>query len=211
MIPAIVTALILCISAMATDPPASGEAVPAKIEAFLKLCETSRKGAILQLEYTLRGLRSQEPKTPDAMRRIAAVEEDLRVLRANEQPLVPGLAFPPAIGAIGRLPRLACYVDQIVSEREMLVRCSFPVRVTTVRRFQARGETIVQPVAFLIRGVSTSDAREGADLQMIQVFEITGKKTYRSVDGRTSTVWVVSEFNMKAVEPYFRKFNLARP
>jgi hypothetical protein len=211
MFMAIVPALILCVSAVATDPPANGETVPAKIEAFLKLCETSRKGAIVQLEYTLRGLRSQDSKSPDTLRRIASVEEDLRTLRANEQPVVPTLAFPPTTGAIGRLPRLACYVDQIVSESEMLVRCSFPVRITTVRRFQAQGETIVQPVTFLIRGVTTRQAHEGTDLQMVQVFEITGKKTYRTVDGRTSTAWVVSEFNMKAVEPYFRKSKSARP
>src|SRR5437016_4432357 len=119
--------------APADNRPVKSDAVPAKVEAFLKLCESSRRGAILQLEHTLRGLRSQSPKSPQVTRQIAKIEEDLRVLRANKEPVVPTLGFPPEVGAIGRLPRLTCHVEQIVSDREMLVRCFFPVKVTTVR------------------------------------------------------------------------------
>jgi hypothetical protein len=122
----------------AADESGKPQALPANVEAFAKLCENSRRGAIMHLEHTLRGLRSQGSKSPDAARRIAAAEADLRVLRANKEPVVPPLGFPPEAGAIGRLPRLTCHVEQIVSDHEMLVRCFFPVKVTTVRHFQAR-------------------------------------------------------------------------
>jgi hypothetical protein len=197
--------LVLCLLAPAADPAAKPALQPARIEAFLRLCETSRRGAILQLEHTLRGLRSQGSKSPEVTRQIVKIEENLRVLRANKEPLVPALTFPPEVGAIGRLPRLACHVEQILSEREMLVRCNFPVKVTTVRHFQARDEKVVQAVTFLMRGVPTSDAHEGADLEVTQVLEITGKQTYQTVEGRPSTVWVASDFDMTVIQTYFRQ------
>ena len=119
--------------------------------------------------------------------------------------MVAPLAFPPEKGAIGRLPRLTCHVKQVLSEREMLVECYFPVRVSTVRHFQARGEVIEQAVTFLIRGVPTEGAEEGADLELLNVLETTGKQTYKTVEGGTRSVWVLNDFDMKAVEPYFRR------
>ncbi len=202
------------VAGLAADAPASSApsavvkptpATLAKIEAFVKHCDTSRRGAIMSLEHTLRGLNSAGGKNPQAARQIAAVEAELRVLRANKEPVVPPLSFPPEVGAIGRLPRLTCHVEQVVSDREMLVRCNFPVKVTTVKRYQARGETVTQGILFLVRGLSTREAREGADLQMLQVLEITGKETYKTVDGKSNTVWVLGEFDMKTAEPYFRQ------
>lgn len=204
MLSVISSVLVASVLAVAADQPARPEAVPAHVEAFLKRCEDSRRGAIMQLEHTLRGLRSQGSKSPDATRRMAKIESDLRVLRANKEPLVAPLAFPPEIGAIGRLPRLTCHVEQVLSDHEMIARCHFPVKVTTVRHFQRRGETVTQGVPFLLRGVSTLEAHEGADFEMLQVVEITGKQTYKTVEGKLNTVWILSEFDMKAVEPYFR-------
>jgi hypothetical protein len=177
---------------------------PARIKAFLETCETARRGEILQLEHTLRGLRSQSPTSPIAMRRIAGLEEDLRLLRANKEPLVPTLAFPPETGAIGRLPRLSCHIDQILGDEEMLVRCFFTLKVPAVRHFQAHAETVVQPVTFLLRGLRTQDLHEGTDSEFLQVFEIRGQQSYKNVAGRAQTAWVLSPFDMKAVEPYFR-------
>ncbi len=192
-----------------SQPQTNAQTTAHKIETFLKLCETSRRGAIAQLEYTLRGLRSEQSKTRESARRIADIEEDLRVLRANKEPVVPTFFFPPDIGAIGRLPRISGHVEQILSDREMLVRCFFTVRVTSVANFERRGETIERPVVFLIRGPSTRATHEGADLELPQVFEITGRRHYRTVDGRTSEALVISEFDMKAVEPYFRREAIA--
>ncbi len=200
---------------LAADAPASPAPSPAakptpatlaKIEAFVKHCDTSRRGAIMSLEHTLRGLNSASAKNnPQAPRQIAAVEAELRVLRANKEPVVPPLSFPPEVGAIGRLPRLTCHVEQVVSDREMLVRCNFPVKVTTVKRYQAHAETVTQGILFLVRGMPTREARDGADLPMLQVLEITGKETYKTVDGKSNTVWVLGEFDMKTAEPYFRQ------
>ena len=187
----------------AQDQPVKPDA--AKIEAFLKLCETSRRGAILQLEHTLRGLRAQGDRTPEMARQIARIEANLRVLQANKEPVVPTLVYPPSAGAIGRLPRLTCHVNQVVSEREMLVHCKFPVRVTTMRHFQAESETISQEVKFLIRGASTRELQEGTDVELTQVFEVTGKETYKTVSGGSKTIWALAEFDMAAVEPYFRR------
>lgn len=201
-----VLTLLLCMLAAAQNGPTQEGVVPAKIERFLKLCETSRQGAIMQLEHTLRGLRRQEGATREASRRrIASIEEQLRDLRSNSKPVVPQISFPPNIGQIGRLPRLSCHVDQVVSADEVLVRCQFSVVVTTVRRFQAHRETVVQGVRLLIRGLPTANMQEGSDLEMLQVFEIVGKETYQQVDGGSSVVLVLKEFDMKSVEPYFRR------
>src|SRR4051812_20573021 len=84
------------------DAPSADRPSPEQIKAFLERCETGRRGTILQLEHTLRGLRSQSSTSLATARRIKQVEEDLRRLRANTEPLVPTLTFPPKIGAIGR-------------------------------------------------------------------------------------------------------------
>ncbi len=178
--------------------------VPPRIEAFLDLCDTSRRGAIAQLEHRLRGLKSQERQSTESVRQIARVEKDLQALRANNEPVVPALRFPPEVGAIGRLPRLECHVDRVISEREMLVRSFFSVKVAAVEHFRARGETVVQPVSFLIRGMPTQKSQVGADIELSQVFEITATQSNKTADGRSTSVWILSEFDMKAIEPYFR-------
>lgn len=185
--------------AVGSEPKAVPASPQAKIEAFLKSCEENRRGAILHLEHTLRGLRRRSPQSPDVVRRIAETEEALRALEAGELPMIPTIAFPPESGAIGRLPRTAVHVDQIVSDREMLVRCFFPVRVSTVRNFRAEGETVVQPVTFLVRGIATKDVHEGADLKLPQVFEISGRHTYTTVAGRRQNAWVLREFDLGAI------------
>jgi hypothetical protein len=186
--------------------PAGGEVVrsASRIDAFVRVCEEARRGTIAQLEHQLRGLRSEDRPSPRSSRQIAKIEADLRALRENKQVVVPALRFPPEVGAIGRIPRLTCRVDRIISQREMLVRCSFPVKVANVEHFRARGETLLRPVTFLIRGLPTDEVNAGTDLELLQVFEISGSAAYKSADGRTSSVLVLSEFDMKAVEPQLR-------
>ena len=116
-------------------PAAAPETPPPRIAAFLKKCESSRRGTIAQLEFALRGLEAQRPKPRDAAARIAKINDELRILRANQEPFVPPLSFPLEAGAIGRLPRLGGHVEQIVGPREVLLRATFPLKVRTVRRF----------------------------------------------------------------------------
>ena len=189
---------------LAIQPDAVPEAVTPRISAFLQLCETSRRGAILQLEHTLRGLRAQHPQTQAIVRRTAEAEASLQILKANREPVVPPLRFPPEIGAIGRLPRLSCHVDQVLTENEMLVRCFFPVKVPTVRHYRGSLETISRPITFLVHGVPTRDVQPGSDLELVQVFEISAARTYRTIAGQNATALVLSEFDMKTVEPFFR-------
>ena len=185
-------------AAQRPDPPTP------RIEAFVELCETSRRGAIAVAQRRLRALRSNGVNTSKASKQIRQLEDELKVLRDGTQPVVPAMRFPPEVGAIGRLPKLSCHVDQILSGDSMLVRCFFTVKVVTVERFQPRGESVVRPVTFLVRGLPTADVMEGADLELAQVFEITGTASYRTADGRSQSTMVLSEFDMKAVEPYFR-------
>jgi hypothetical protein len=192
------------VQASARSTPPVPEPIPARVKAFLETCETARRGAIAQLEHTLRGLRSQKPTSSAATRRIAEIEEDLRVLRAGKEPVVPTLVFPPETGGIGRLPRLSCHVDQILGEKEMLVRCFFTLKVSEVRHFQAHAETVVRPVTFLVRGTGTRNLQEGTDIELLDVFEIKGRQSYKTVPGSVQTAWVISPFDMKSVEPFFR-------
>lgn len=198
-------ATLSCLLVAATTAEAHAQASPAKIERFLDHCETSRRGAILRLEHKLRGLRRQTPATPETKEGIARLEKQLRILRSNAKPVVPPLAFPPQIGAIGRLPGLTCHVEQVISDDELLVQCFFPVVVRTVKNFTPRRETIVQSMRFLIRGRPTQGVHEGSDLEMLDVFEVAGKHGYKTVDGASERVLVLTRFDMKAVEPYFRR------
>ena len=66
---------LLCLLAAAQVRPIQEVAVPPKIEKFLKLCETSRRGAILQIEHTLRGLRRQSPATRETGQRNLLVSQ----------------------------------------------------------------------------------------------------------------------------------------
>ena len=195
---------------LAIQRDAATVAVPPKIAEFLQLCETSRRGAILQLEHTLRGLRAQHPQTQAVVHRIAEAEANLQILKANQEPVVPPLRFPPEVGAIGRLPRLACHVDQVLSENEMLVRCFFPVKVPTVRHYRGSLETISRPITFLVHGVPTREVQVGSDLELVQVFEISAARTYRTTAGQNATALVLAEFDMKTVEPFFQAGSASR-
>ncbi len=185
-------------------------AIPPRIEEFLRACEASRKGTIAQLEFELRGLRAGADNSAGTLRRIKAIEANLASLRANKEPIVPALHFPPEVGHIGRLPRLACHVDQILSQDQMLVRCNFSLKVRTVRNFQPRLETVVRTISFLIDGVATDQVSEGADVPLLDVFEISGRRTYRSIDGESIEVLVLTPFDMKSIEPYFRAMIFSR-
>jgi hypothetical protein len=195
--------ITIALAALNAQNVPRGAAIPAKIESFLRNCETNRRGAILQLEHTLRGLQNQADQTPQVASRIKAIEGDLQVLKANKQPIVSTLSFPPEVGTIGRVPRLSWHIDQIVSDREMIVRCYFHVRTTAVRRFVPRGEIKVQPVSFIVRGVETKNLLEGSDPPAPQVFEITGRETYSLARGGSTSVWVLEPFDMAAALAYF--------
>jgi hypothetical protein len=175
-----------------------------KIDRFIKTCETNRRGAILRLEFELRGLRSAERQDGQTQARIRTLETDLARLESSKHLLVPTLAFPPEKGSIGRLPRLACYVDQILGEKELLARVYFPVKVAATQRFRPQGQLVMPAVTFFVRGVGTADMHEGAMREMTQVFEITGKKTYRTTDGRSASAWVLELFDLDAAEDQWR-------
>lgn len=202
---------VLCLLAASQAAPRGEVAIPPKIERFLELCERSRRGAILQLEHTLRGLQQQSPPSPQTTQRMAKLERQLSALRSRAEPIVPQLRFPPQNGTIGRLPRLSCHVDQVVSDNELLVRCYFPVVVTTVSNFQAHRQRVVRPVRFLIRGLATEKFDEGSDVQTLQVFEVVGKEQYRTTTGGQRDVIVLTHFDMKSIEPYFEAYARQNP
>lgn len=178
---------------------------PPKIEAFLRLCETSRRGAILKLEHEVRGLERNQDRQPAAVRQLATAREQLRLLQANETPVVPPLAFPLQVGAIGRLPELSCHVDQVLGPQEMLARCQFTLKVITVERFRPRAETVVQSVPLLVRGLPTAEIQEGADITLTEVLEVLGKERRQTANGGTENLQVLTRFDLQSVMPYFER------
>lgn len=174
----------------------------ATIEAFLKLCETTRRGAIVQFEHELRGLQAKGTSDNKSLRRIRTLELHLEALRAGKHPVVPTLSFPPEVGAIGRLPRLTCYVDRVLSGQEMLVRVYFPVKVATVEHFRGKGETHMPAVNFLVRGISTADYHAASNRELSAVLQVTARRPATTA-GATPT-WVLEPFDMTAIEAHFR-------
>ncbi len=190
--------------------PVDANSIPPRIRAFLEEGEELRRGSIIRLEQELRALRARAADSPKAQRQAEKIAKDLQTLEANRTPLVPALKFPPEVGAIGRLPRLSCHVEQVLTGDQMLVRCNFPLQVRTVKNFQPRYESISRPLTFLIRGLSTDKAREGGDLEMLEVFEIVGTHTYQTEAGQPQKVYVLTPFDMRPVQRYFEALSVKR-
>ncbi len=193
--------LLLLMPLLAAQAPAAGP-VPPKIVVFLEKCEDTRRGAILQIEHQLRGLRRETPASKQTIRQINLLEEQLRTLHTNKTLLVPPLSFPPQTGSIGRLDGLACHVDQVVDRQELLVNCFFRVPITTVRNFQRYRETVTQSVPFLIRGLDTRSFKEGQDAEIPGVFEVSSTERYRTQSGGYRQVIVLTPFDLQVVDQY---------
>ncbi len=189
---------------LAAQAPAE-QAVPPKIASFLAQCETSRRGALLQIEHRLRGLRRETPRSPASARQIAQLEERLRALESGQELVVPPLSFPLQAGSIGRLDGLESHVDQVVSRKEVLARCYFRVPVITVRNFQRHQEVVTQTVPIVIRGFEGDPPIEGQDWEVPGVFEVTGVERYQIVGGGFKEVTVLAPFDLQAVAPYLKK------
>jgi hypothetical protein len=189
---------VLPMQTAATKPATA----PPRIARFLELCETTRRGAILQLEHEIRKQRNA-PSAERSPVKISQLEARLKQLQSREELVVPTIAFPPQVGAIGRLPDDACYVEQVVSPNEVLIRCHFRVPVTTVRDFRAYRDAVVQPVAAVVRGWK-QHVSEGQDTTTREIFEVVGRDRYATQGGASRTVLVLKPFNAAELEPYLQ-------
>jgi hypothetical protein len=196
--------LALLMPLLVAQAPAD-KAVPPKIASFLAQCESSRRGALLQIEHRLRGLRREKPLSSASARQIGLLEEQLRVLDSGQQLVVPPLSFPLQAGSIGRLDGFECHVDQVVSGQEVLVRCYFRVPVITVQNFQRRQELVTQSVPLLIRGWEGDPPIEGQDWEIPGALEVAGVERYQTVGGGLKEVTVLTPFDLKAVARYHQK------
>lgn len=179
------------------EPPA---AAPPRIARFLELCETTRRGAILQLEHELRKQKNA-PASERSSARIAQLEARLRDLQTGHELIVPTISFPPQPGAIGRLPGNSCYVDQVISANEILVRCHFRVPVTAVRDFRVYRDSVVQPVTAVVRGWS-QPVSEGQDTTTDEIFEVVGRERYTTQGGAVRQVLVLKQFDLGQLARY---------
>lgn len=182
---------------------------PPRIAGFLELCETTRRGAILQVEHELRKQRNA-PAAQRSPTRISQLEARLKELQSRTELLVPTISFPPQPGMIGRLPGDACYVEQVVSRDEVLIRCHFRVPVTTVRNFRSYRDSVVYPVAMIVRGWK-QPVSEGQDTRTSEVFEVMGRERYSTQGGAMRTVMLLKPFDMAELQPYLDRPPLANP
>ncbi len=190
-------------------PATKAADAPPRIARFLELCETTRRGAILQLEHEIRKQRNA-PSAERSPVKNAQLEARLRQLQSGQELVVPTIAFPPQAGTIGRLPDDACYVEQVVSPNEVLIRCHFRVPVTTVRNFRAYQDIVVQPLAALVRGWK-QQVFEGQDTTTQEIFEVVGRERYATQGGGSRTVLVLKPFDTGELEPYLRSVPITKP
>jgi hypothetical protein len=202
--------IVLVVALFGQTPRATAPEPPPKIAKLLELCETSRRGAILQIEHKLRGLRqhgkasaaTESTTTADSNRQIADLERQLKFLETTPLPVIPTISFPPQVGTIGRLPGESCHVDQIVSAREMLVRCFFQVQVVTVHNFKGQRENVEESVPCVIRGLDTSRSREGTDFETDGLYEVLGTEVYQTAGGKSRQLVILRPFDRKSLEKY---------
>jgi hypothetical protein len=201
-----VVEIVLVAGMLCSQAGPKAPAPPPKIAKLLELCETSRRGAILQIEHKLRGLRQGQGGRNDeasaARTEITELERQLKFLRTTPLAVVPTLSFPPQVGAIGRLPGLSCHVDQVVSAQEMLVRCFFQVPVVTVRNFKGQSEKVEETVQFLVRGIETAAAHEGTDYETEGLYEVVGTELYQTSGGKSRKLLILRPFDRKSLELY---------
>jgi hypothetical protein len=183
---------------------ATAQALSPELAKFADDCDVLRRGTIIKLEESLRGLRAGQVRTKDNARAIRQAESDLTALRARERVIVPALRFPVSVGEIGRLPSSGGHIEQILGPQKMLVRCSFRVQVVVTRNFRQIGEVVNQPVVFDVRGVPTAEQSEGGDAEFLQVFRIVGRETYRTADGRAASALVLEPLDMRPIEEYLK-------
>jgi hypothetical protein len=192
------------------SPAARGQTAPpaplsASLQAFAEQCETLRRGTILKLEESLRGLKSGKLVTPDKAGSIRQTEADIEALRTRRRMVVPMLRFPPRVGEIGRLPGGGAYIEQILGPSEALVRCSFNVNVIVTRNRQSINEVVHQRPLFKIRGVPTAEWGPSTDVELLGAFEIAGTERYQTVAGQWTTVQFLKPFDMRPIEEYLRR------
>jgi hypothetical protein len=76
--------------------------------------------------------------------------------------------------------------------------------VTTDKNFRAYRDTVVQPVAAVVRGW-TSPVAEGQDAKTQEIFEVVGRDRYATQSGGNRTVLVLKPFNTDQLRPYLRR------
>jgi hypothetical protein len=197
-------AVLVAAIAWCTYASANAQAPPAKIDTFLKRCETNRRGRILELEHTLRRLRHQA-QSAQVVAQTRQLQSELQLLRANKDLLVPTLAYPPETGAMGRLPDLTFHVDEVIPPDSLLGRSYFLVRLGSVQGFQFRPEKVRQPAVFYITGVNTQRYTPGGDIQLPETFEVVEQRSYRTADNRPGRAWVLRVVDMGDIYRYFRQ------
>ena len=192
-------------SAAARGQTARSAPLSAPLQGFADECETLRRGTILKLEETLRGLKSGNLVVPDRPGTIRQTEADIAALRTRQRVIVPMLHFPPRVGQIGRLPEGGAFVEQVLGPSEALVRCSFHLNVVVTRDKQSVSEVVHQRPLFKMRGVRTDQWEQSTDVELLDAFEVTGTERYKTVDGRMVTVQILKPFDMRPIEEYLRR------
>jgi hypothetical protein len=190
--------------ALGTHVGAIAQAPPAKIDAFLKRCETNRRGRILELEHTLRRLRHQA-QSAQVLAQTRQLQGELQLLRANKDLLVPTLTYPPEKGTLGRLPELTFHVDEVIPPDALLGRSYFLVRLGSVQGFQFRPEKVREPAVFYVTGVKAQQYTPGGDIQLPETFEVVEQRSYRTANGRPGRAWVLRVVDMGEIYRYFRQ------
>jgi hypothetical protein len=185
--------------------PAPPPALSPELKAFADECEGLRRGTILRLEDSLRGLKSGHVVTSDNAGTIRRTEADLEALRTGRRMVVPMLRFPTRAGQIGRLPGGGAFVEQVLGPKEALVRCSFRVNVVVTRDRRPVGEIVQQRPLFKMRGQTTDQWSESTEVAIDGAFQVVGTERYRTEDGRWATVQVLQPFDMRPIEEYLRR------
>jgi hypothetical protein len=175
------------------------------LKSFADECELLRRGTILRLEDSLRGLKSGHVKTLDNAGTIRQTETDLEALRSRSRMVVPMLRFPTRLGEIGRLPGGGAYVEQVIGPKEALVRCSFRVNVVVTRNQQAVGEVVRQRPLYKMREEPTAEWGESNEVALTGTFQVVGTERYQTDDGHWAAVQVLKPFDMRQIEDYLKR------
>lgn len=155
-------------------------------EAYLQESAKQKEDELAFLQYRI--------KTSQSKRGQAMIRKEFRELKRSKELFVPRLALPLAVGQIGRLPQQTPLVVQVVDAENCIVQSNF-------RTLVFRSPPPTWALGFVeewlwIESVPTGEFRDNRAGDFPQVFEISGNRTYTTVDGGSKTVFVVRPIDL---------------
>lgn len=175
--------------ARAADPPPPE--LKAKADRYVADREREKNQELAGLQSRLTTLAAGGPRFK---KDVAGIKKRMNALKSETEHAVPRMTGKLEKDRIGLLDDGNIFVTvlQVVNASEMTVE---------IKSHRPESGSSSREVVW-IKGIDTSSFAEESKIKPAGFFQVTGNKTYATVDGGQKTVFVLEPFDYKAIEPY---------